>query len=251
MVGRVDPLKVVSAAVTWVAGLVAYFYVVGGLLMWIRLHEEGLPPMPILSELPKQLLVSIALIGAVAPAILFIAIALSAIALQTHVVPQFNVATAQRRPVVFSGSVLAGLAFVVVLALLVGRHSNSTLAWGFAVAGVITYLLAMFTAAALGKAPFKKLQTYVLVAVVAGLAGASMRIYVDFRRNTLPDALVCLNDTAKGSYRGVLVARSDSMVYLGDTVNHRLVVIPNARVGALQVGGTSAADCNVPDPLPK
>lgn len=245
-----DSLKLISTALTWVAGLVAYFYVVGGLLMWIRLHEEGLPPMPILSELPKQLLVSTALIGAVAPAIVFIAIALIAIFLQTHVVPSFGTLAKRQLGIVFSGSVLIGLVVVVILAIVLAHHSNGTLARSFAVAGVIAYLIGMGFAAVLHDEPFKKLQTYVLVAVVAGLVGASMRIWVDFRRNTLPDALVCLNDKDGGSYHGVLIARSDSMVYLGDTAKNRLIAIPSSRVGELQVGGTSAADCKVPAPKP-
>jgi drug/metabolite transporter (DMT)-like permease len=239
-------LKLVGTAITWLAGLAAYLYVVGGLLMWVRLHEAKLPPMPVVSELPKTLLVSTALIGALGPALVFFALALVAIYLQTGVVPLFQALDKKRKGIKLSSHAIVGLlvlVVVVIAALLVGEHSNSTLAWSFAIAAVVTYVVAVFLASKIGDQPFNQLQTYVLVAALAGLVGASMRVWVDFRRSTLPNAVVCLNDNAGASYSGVLIGESTSTVYLGQKANGRLLVIPSSRVGELQVGAPDATAC--------
>jgi hypothetical protein len=67
--GAADVVKAVGAVIALLAGSVALLYTAGGAAMTLRLFLYGLPSLNVAAQLPREILISVALIQIVLPAI--------------------------------------------------------------------------------------------------------------------------------------------------------------------------------------
>jgi hypothetical protein len=236
--GRV--LKQLSEAVGLLAAVVGAVYLLGAAVLALRLQTNDIPTLPVLSNLPRELVISYGLTYAVVWWLLAaVVVAVFWLALQRAPSGRFS---REPRRVRWSGG-------AAILAALVG------LSWG-AAALVLNHLDGTFTlwdqaalaagvvaAALLARGVWKVLAARyrrewsapVAVAVAAALTGlivvpTFMEIGV---RAPLAEAQLCV--AGPTHLNGYLVGEAGDRVYLGENVDpHRLVSAP--RTGELYVG---------------
>lgn len=239
--------KTVSAVLTGLAGLAAYVYLAGGIVMAVRLNHAGFSPMPTVTQLPKEQLVGTGLIAVVAPSLLLVLVAIVGIGAEAHNPDRKTTSTMAT----LQGHVRYALPIAIVLGVTAWLlFANPTYGYAFGIAVLITY----GTGVAVGKEFSGELlgnwQLYLLVAIVIGLIGAGARVALDLTTTTLPSAVVCETNGAQ-TQSGVLLGQSGTTVFLGQNTPGEpptILEIPTASVANLLVGTPDVKACPTPPP---
>jgi hypothetical protein len=232
--------KLISVVLAGVLGLATYVYLIGGLVLALRLNHAGFAPLPTITELPRQQLVGTGLVAVVVPTLLLAPVAFLAIWIDRH------------RPKAVLDHIVcaatAGVLFGAVAGLLLRNWVYFAIYGGVAVA---TYAFGLLASAFLRDPKVADWQAWVLVAVATGLVGAIGRVLIDLGTSTLPAAVVCATDV-KYNFVGSYIGQSDSTVYIGvaGSMNKatRVIAIPSSRVGEVLLGTTNRNLCVVKKP---
>lgn len=230
-------MKQISEAVGLLAAVVGTVYLLGALILALRLQTNDLPTLAVLSNLPRELVISVGLTYAVAPWLL----AAAAVAIFWFVREQAPAAPASKRLVRPSEVARsAGLAAAGLLAAWLSvRELGGRFTWWDAVAlgaaVVAVTLLANALWRLLSRRYGQAWSKPALVALASSLAGlVAVPVLVEVgARAPLAEAQLC----GEGSthLRGWLVGEANDRVYIGENVDpHRIVSAP--RTGELYVG---------------
>lgn len=233
-------LKQISEAVGLLAAVVGAIYLLGAAVLAMRLQTNDIPTLPVLSNLPRELVISYGLTYAVVWWLLA-AVVVAVVWMGLQRAPSGRLSTRPRQMRWLIGAaVLAALVLLSwVGAGLVLDHLDGEFTWwdrAALAAGVVA-------AALLGRGVWKVLATRygtewsapTAVAVAAALSGLVvvpmfMQIGV---RAPLAEAQLCV--AGPTHLNGFLVGEAGDRVYLGENVPpHRLVSAP--RTGELYVG---------------
>ncbi len=219
--------KTIAAVLASLAGLVAYVYAVGGLVLIARLHESHLPAMPTVTQLSREQLIGTGLLEVVGPMILFALVAVVGAGVQLH-----GDSPADH---------VVGLVVTVGIFLLTVAFATKPAAITWALATAVAYASGILVAR-MDRELLENWATFLLVAIGLGLVGSAARLYFDSRNTAFPPAAVCVTDKdGKGikTERGLLVGRTDSTLFLGKSRH----VLALASVSNVIVGGdVSKAD---------
>jgi hypothetical protein len=233
-------LKQISEAVGLLAAVVGAIYLLGAAVLAMRLQTNDIPTLPVLSNLPRELVISYGLTYAVVWWLLA-AVVVAVFWMGLRRAPSGRLSTRPRlERWLIGAAVLAALVLLSwVGAGLVLDHLDGEFTWwdrAALAAGVVA-------AALLGRGVWKVLATRyraewsapTAVAVAAALSGlvvvpTFMQIGV---RAPLAEAQLCV--AGPTHLNGFLVGEAGDRIYLGENVPpHRLVSAP--RTGELYVG---------------
>ena len=239
-------LKQISEAVGLLAAVVGAVYLLGAAVLALRLQTNDIPTLPVLSNLPRELVISYGLTYAVVWWLLGAAI-VAVFWLGLQRAPSGRPSTRSRlMRWLIGAAVLAGLAILsCVGAGLVLHHLDGSFTWWdrFALAAgvVAAALLARGVWKVLAARYQSEWSAPVAVAIAAALSGlvvvpTFMEIGV---RAPLAEAQLCV--AGPTHLNGYLVGEAGERVYLGENVSpHRLVSAP--RTGELYVGPDATED---------
>jgi hypothetical protein len=264
--GNGSLLETLGQVITVLAGVLAFVYLVGGGLMWVRLWREGLPAGAAVSPLPRELLITIGLRDVVIPAIplaLLAALIIASIAYMQRVLTDTtDDSDAQTRDTKDDSDAhkrarnirrirwaYIVIAFLVVLVLNVGLqlavYGVAAQILGWAIGLVAVVFIGWFIATTLSG----RLTSFPAVALAAlgiGLVAAAVRIGVEVWNPELEKAKVCVNDGGT-PYEGDLIGQTSEAVYIGQKGTHRVIAIPSTRVAEVVIGA-GAVECAPPPP---
>ena len=232
----------ISQIVGLVAGLAAFVYIAGAAVLWVRLFRSNFPADPVVTSLPRELVIGIGMKSVVGPALVLAIVAAAGIA----VVKRLRATLMGTMPKTHgTAGVVVGVISGTIALLLV-----PDVAWvvGWAVAGLTAYFIAL----GFGKTVQNRglsFATVALIALAIGLLGATIRIFVEVADPRLDNAVVCVNDGGS-RYTGLLIGESSGAVYLGIRTEHVVVSIPRSRIGELWIG-PKTHDCSVPVTEPR
>lgn len=241
--GQQDSLfKTVSAVLTGLAGLAAYVYLAGGIVLAVRLNHAGFSPMPTVTQLPKEQVVGTGLIAVVAPTLLLVLVAIVGIGAEVRSPDKkkTNLTAAVRRHVRLA---LPGAIVLGAIAWLL--FANPTYGYAFGISILITYAVGVAVGNEFAGKIAGDWQLYLLVAIAIGLIGAGARVALDLTTTTLPTAVVCETGGAPPQ-AGVLIGQSSTTVFLGQKVHGKpttILEIPTATVANLLVGTGDPTAC--------
>lgn len=229
-------LKTLGELITVLVGAVAFVYLAGAAVLWIRLWSAGLPTDAVVSGLPRELLVAVGLRSVVAPAVP-LAVAAGVFLLLAAWRP-----TSDRAKRIRAGlSVVVGALGGVAVSFYFADRGEQDLALGWLVAFFVVWGISVLIV--MSDLPLS-IVAVALVALILGLAAAAVRVAVELSDPRLSKARVCVNDGGR-AYNGRLIGETENAVYLGD--RERVVVIPKSRVGELWIG-VAPKRCHVPKP---
>jgi hypothetical protein len=223
-------LETVSKLVGFAVGLTAFVYVAGGTVLWIRLFRSDLPADPVITSLPRELVIGIGLKSVVAPAAALAILAWVALRGVT-----WSIRTSGTRRT--HGTLFLAVGAISFLAAfwLVPR-----LSW--AIGGLIAAMVVYFIALLIGwvRKRFQPVRDwgnseFALAAVVIGLGGAFIRVALEVADPRLDNAVVCVGDGSE-PYTGLLVGEAKDAVYLGERSERVVIAIPKSRVEELWIG---------------
>jgi hypothetical protein len=230
----------ISQIVAFFAGLTAFVYVAGGTVLWIRLFRSELPADPVVTSLPRELVISIGLKDVVLPAAVLAAIAWAALMAVTQA---GSVGRGSKRTHGVIALIVGLVAFLVTLWFV----PSISWALGWTVAAFAVYFLALLAGwipKKLGYADpaLKQLtpKSAVVLGAVIALFGAFLRIVFEVADPQLDNAVVCVNDRG-APYKGLLVGQAQDTVYLGKRPQRAVIAIPKSRVREMWIGSDEHA----------
>ena len=231
----------VSNVVTAVLGLAAFVYVSGAAVLWIRLWAIDVPANPVVTGLPRELLIGTGLRTVVLPSL----------ALAVFAAAGFGLGRLAGKIHGWVRAVLWALLWTLIgasimAALLWGPTSWTFWIVGAAVAFFLGYMGSISVGGLLSEASEFAIVALVLFAV--GLVGAGLRIALELENHGLPRTVVCVNDGGT-RYLGFLIGESSDAVYVGQRFKKRLVAVSKDRVGEVYIG-PARTPCTVPKPKP-
>lgn len=230
-------LKQISEAFGLLAGLVGAVYLLGALVLTLRLQTHDLPTLAVLSNLPRELVISVGLTYVVVPWLL----AAAAVAIFWFLREEAPRPSGSARPVnVFEAArALIVTAVVVPVAWLALRQLDGSFGiWDAVLLSVTVFLLTLLANAVwrvLANRYAEKWTRPVAIGVAATLAGlVTVPAFVEIgARAPLADAQLCVDGGVH--LKGWLVGEAGDRVYLGENVDpHRIVSAP--LTGELYVG---------------
>ena len=253
-----DVVKAVGSVVALLAGSVAFLYVAGGGALTLRLFLKGLPSLNIVAQLPREILVSVALIQIVLPtaavaslyALVRLLLGRTSPPPRTFVVGWHERSWRSWRARIGASALLALAATLIGAfpAFARGEHTW-TIGWVLAIAlllNVVVMLVALklrAEVAARAKDGWNSLSSGALMTLIVALAvlPACFLFAGTFR---LLDATVCT--TSRSAKVGLLIGETSDRVYLGETSKHRwretrgdslrVVSIPQSEVKQISIG---------------
>ena len=230
-------VKQISEALGLLAGAVGAVYLLGAIVLALRLQTHDLPTLAVLSNLPRELVISFGLTYAVVPWLLTAA----AVAVFWFLREEAPRARSSARPVSVTEAARALIltAVAVTVAWLALRQLDGSFGAWDAVALSLTVLLLTLLANAvwrvLANRYADKWTRPVAIGVAAALTGlVVVPAFVEIgARAPLADAQLCVD---RGVHlKGWLVGEAGDRVYLGENVDpHRIVSAPLS--GELYVG---------------
>lgn len=230
-------VKQISEALGLLAGAVGAVYLLGALVLALRLQTHDLPTLAVLSNLPRELVISVGLTYAVVPWLLT-AVAVAVFWFLREEAPR---ARRSARPVsvLEVARALILTAVVVPVAWLALRQLDGSFGiWDAFVLSVTLLVLTLLANAVWRVLANRYAETWsrpVAIGVAAALAGlVTVPAFVEVgARAPLADAQLCVEDGVH--LKGWLVGEAGDRVYLGENVDpHRIVSAP--RTGELYVG---------------
>ena len=234
---RESRLKQISEAVGLLAAVVATVYLLGAFVLALRLQTNDLPTLAVLSNLPRELVISVGLTYAVVPWLL----AAASVALYWLLRDGKPVAPESERRVTPRELARAlGLAVVAVaVAWLVLRSLDGRYTWLDAAALFIASTAVILVANVVWRLlsrrygwTWTKTTAVSLAAMLTGLVTVPLFVAVGARW-PLADAQLC--GVGSTHLSGWLVGEAGDRVYIGENVDpHRIVSAP--RTGELYVG---------------
>jgi hypothetical protein len=253
-----DVVKAVGAVVALLAGSVAFLYVAGGGALTLRLFLKGLPSLNVVAQLPREMLISVALIQIVLPMVAAAGLyALVRLLLgRTAPLPRTFVGGWEERSWRSWRARIGASAVLALAATLVGAspafargEHTWRIGWVLAIAlllNVVVMLVALKLRAEVAsrvKDDWHSLSAGASMTLIVALAALppSFLFAGTFR---LLDAKVC---TTNHSARiGLLVGETSDRVYLGETSENRwqetdedplrVVSIPQSDVEEISIG---------------
>lgn len=229
-------LTMVSQIVAFVVGLTAFVYVAGGTVLWIRLFRSDLPADPVITSLPRELVIGIGLKSVVAPAAALAIIAWVALRAVTWSLPT---SSGPKRTHGTLFLAVGSVSFLVAFWLI----PNVSWAIGGLIAAMIVYFIAL--GVGWGRERLQRVRRweraeFAVAAVVIGLFGAFIRIALEVADPRLDNAVVCVADGSE-PYTGLLVGEAKDAVYLGERSDRVVIAIPKSRVKELWIGSDDHA----------
>lgn len=241
-------LQTLGQVFTVIAGAVAFVYLVGAGVLWVRLWREGLPTDAVISVLPRELIVAVGLRSIIVPASLLAPVAAIVLWAASRIKPS----NLKEFVDGIRGEGRVGDLIQVLIALvLAGSWVVSFVAGGplILLGWTVGFLVAVFTSAAIGLALQGRLSSLPIVALAAlavSSAAAAARVVVELKDPRLEAVKVCVDDGGD-PYEGVLIGETTTAVYVGQSTPDRVLSVPRDRVGELWIG-THSAQCTVPEP---
>jgi hypothetical protein len=216
--GATKVFQAVAAVLTALAGFGVYVYLAGGAVLWVRLWKADIPAVPLISELPREFLITVGLTEVVVPVLVLAITAGCAIAvsLLDHL--------DQRRGwhalvAATTAAIWGALGFFLV---------RLPAEWSFAV--VVSVLITYAVVAVLHeKSNRSAWLLYPMTAIAVGVLGAAIRIGFEAANTKLPRVVVCLTS---GDHRlkGRLIAETSTSVYVAQQKEKQAFVMPTSRV---------------------
>jgi hypothetical protein len=232
-------LKQISEAVGLLAAVVGAVYLLGALVLTLRLQTNDLPTLPVLSNLPRELVISYGLTYAVVPWLLAAAV----VALSWIVRQQAPSAIAGNRPVLWHWRRRVSLLFAIVTLNLLGvwlvlRELKGDFTWLDIVVLEVTVAVVTVLAFAIWRSLARRYRREWSAPVATSIAAALSGLVVMpagievGARAPLPDAQMCAEGPTH--FIGLLVGEAGDRVYIGENVGSRIVASP--RSGELYIG---------------
>jgi hypothetical protein len=240
---RESRLKQISEAVGLLAGVVALVYLLGALVLALRLQTHDLPTLAVLSNLPRELVISVGLTYAVVPWLL----ATAAVAIFWFLREKTPAAPKSKRPV--RGREIARAVVLMVPAVLLAKLALHQLKgpftwWDALVLGVALIAVTLLANVLWRLLSSRYAETWTrpaAIALAAALTGlVAVPVFVEIgARSPLGDAQLC--GEGPTHLRGWLLGEAGDRVYIGENVDpHRIVSAP--RTGELYVGPDATED---------
>jgi hypothetical protein len=240
-------LKQIGEALGVVAGAVGAVYLLGALVMTLRLQTNDLPTLAVVSNLPRELLISYGLTYAVAPWLVTSAIVATYWLLRKGAPGEPHSSGAGWSRGQFLAIVVLALAAAVVLGVGLTLHElgGTFTVWDALAVAVSIAVVAVLGFLVWGAAsrhyraasrPYgKRWSTVTATLVASGLSGlVAIPAFVDLgARVPLAKAQLCVEGPTH--LRGLLIGEVADRVYIGeDSDPHRLV--SSSRTGELYIG---------------
>ena len=243
---RTDLVEVLSNAITAILGLAAFVYVTGAAVLWARLVAKDLPANPVVTGLPRELLVATGLRTVVVPSLLLALVALAGLWFRSRL----DRARADKT-VGFGLRVPSWILFGILYAVGAGFAISMFVSWGtWAFGWTIAIYVAFVAAGLVSRLEMFRNRPMLRIAALAllvGGIGALVRIVVELEKPDLQSAVVCVKDGGD-PYSGLLVGETSNVVYIGQEDEHRVLSVPTDRVGELWIGTTDIQACSLPEP---
>jgi hypothetical protein len=256
--GATDVVKAVGAVIALLAGSVALLYIAGGAAMTLRLFLYGLPSLNVAAQLPREILISVALIQIVLPAVAVgSAYALVRLLLGRMASPPrkfvgaWNERSWRGWPTLLGASAVLALATTFVGASPAFARGTS-FPWRLAVVVAIVFAISVVImlvalrlraeVAARANGGWNTLSSAGAMSVIVALA-AVPACFVFAGTFRLLDAKVCTSTDSARS--GRLIGELSDRIYLGETeadrwddtdVPLRVVSIPKSEVEQMLIG---------------
>ena len=244
-------VTVVGQLVGAAAGFVALLYVAGGAVLALRLYLADLPSRTIAAQLPRDLLISIALAQIVLPVAVAAGFYAAWRLLRGTTTPSLRLV---RRRELLAASAVAALAVVGLLVPAVGhvREGAKGLAWLLPIAFVVT-LFAVLVGLSLrvrlvdaygeSAEAWNALRAVTRMTLVLALVAVPIAVLFAGAYFPLLPAQVC---TAGGSsVTGVLIGETSDRTYIGETGKSAgpldVFSIPNSETTQTVIGGGAPA----------
>lgn len=240
-------LQTLGQVFTVIAGAVAFVYLVGAGVLWVRLWREGLPTDAVISVLPRELIVAVGLRSIIVPASLLAPVAAIVLWAASRIKPSnlrdFGVGISEARAFDLMRILFVlGFGGTWVVSLVV-RGPLIVIGW------TVGFAVVVFTSALIGVALRGRLSSLPIVALTAlavSSVAAAVRVAFELKDPRLEAVKVCVKDGGD-PYEGVLIGETTTAVYVGQPRLDRVLSVPRDRVGELWIG-TDSAKCTVPEP---
>jgi hypothetical protein len=232
--GRPSALSTLTEAVTLVLTAAGLVYVLGGVVLALRLWFAGLPVQGAVAQLPEELVITVGLSEVIAPALLVGLIAVVILLVSPRPLKKNSLSRGQHKARVFWLTLGTTIAVLLPGTLRAAASYKPSLKWLLYLGAVLTAAVATVAARMivndilrtdgledeqkpeLGEAYLRPGPLLKIGATTAALGAIASLIFVG-GREMVPVA-VCLND---GSRNGHLIGQSGSTVYLALGVDYR------------------------------
>lgn len=250
-----DLFKRATELLAALAAGVAFVYLLGAGIIWIRLWREGLPTEAVITSLPRELLLSVGLRSIFIPALTFAAFAAAVFFLIAFVLRRGAEAAEQpaeapaEPPRESTREALTKAAAGIATATIgVGISSIRLLdvppLWAIGwILGALVVLLAALLAY-LWRSPLLSDRTLLAAAVVVGVVATVVRLGVELVDPQFEDVAACVNDPAT-PYAGVFIGEAERGLHVGDEEQDRVIEIPRDRFTEVWIG-TREVTCPEP-----
>jgi hypothetical protein len=239
-------LKQISEAVGLLAAVVGGVYLLGALVLALRLQTNDLPTLPVVSNLPRELVISYGLTYAVAPWLLAGAIVAAFWLLRQKRPSGLSSQEGVWSPRHVRATMLLALVVIAELGVWITVHELGGTFTGWDAAALVASVSAI---AALAFAVWRGLSgsygnhwTRVTATIVAAALSGLVAIpaFVEIgARVPLAEAQLCV--AGPSHLRGLLLGETGDRVYIGeDTDPHR--VVSSTKTGELYVGPEATED---------
>jgi hypothetical protein len=252
-------VSVVAQLVGLAAGAVALLYVAGGAVLALRLYLADLPSRTIAAQLPRDLLISIALAQIVLPVAVVACLYVTWRLVRGSTTPP-RLLVGPRR--LLAASAVAGVAVVGLLIPAVGhvREGAKGLSWLVAIAFLVTLVVVLAGLSlraklvdAYGESPgsWSSQAAVARMAVVIALVAVPICVLFAGAYFPLLPAQVC---TASGAnVSGVLIGETSDRTYIGEVKevgDLNVFSIPSSQTTQTVIGGNATAASACPAAAP-